>query len=279
MPINTENPIQIIRGDKASLSARTGKDGELNWATDTHELYIHDGKTRGGHLIGKTSGTGLSSSDFESPTMDSPGKSGLVPQPQATDLSVQPNNVLTMQGWKKISSTAMIPDEESGELIQGMDSLLDPVDLNDIYSGNYYLGNITANAPNDVTTGNLFAWRTEVGTTLQMFIAPSGIFVRGSTTDTGQFVWNPWTVIGAPRPKSAAGVGQWRTFNTDPGTGGQITVPSGGAWAYFLTGVNSINDVPDGTIAGVAAGGTVLTVVSGSGAPVSNVWGFCWRIV
>lgn len=52
MPINTENPIQIIRGDKASISARTGKDGEPNWATDTHELYIHDGVTPGGHRVG-----------------------------------------------------------------------------------------------------------------------------------------------------------------------------------------------------------------------------------
>ena len=52
MPINTENPIQIIRGDKASISARTGKDGEPNWATDTHELYVHDGVTPGGHRVG-----------------------------------------------------------------------------------------------------------------------------------------------------------------------------------------------------------------------------------
>ena len=52
MQINIENPPQIIRGGKASISARTGKDGELNWATDTHELYIHDGVTPGGHRVG-----------------------------------------------------------------------------------------------------------------------------------------------------------------------------------------------------------------------------------
>lgn len=57
MAILTNEPVQIIRGLKADIAQRTGSDGELNWATDSKELYIHDGKTRGGHLIGKVSGT------------------------------------------------------------------------------------------------------------------------------------------------------------------------------------------------------------------------------
>lgn len=57
MAILTNEPVQIIRGLKADIAQRTGSDGELNWATDSKELYIHDGKTRGGHLIGKASGT------------------------------------------------------------------------------------------------------------------------------------------------------------------------------------------------------------------------------
>lgn len=57
MAILTSEPVQIIRGLKADIAQRTGSDGELNWATDSKELYIHDGKTRGGHLIGKVSGT------------------------------------------------------------------------------------------------------------------------------------------------------------------------------------------------------------------------------
>lgn len=70
MPINTENPIQIIRGDKASISARTGKDGEPNWATDTHELYIHDGVTPGGHKVGGGQGTDIDLSEIESSITD-----------------------------------------------------------------------------------------------------------------------------------------------------------------------------------------------------------------
>lgn len=57
MAINLRDTVQIIRGKKAGIAARTGVNGELNWADDTYELYIHDGKTRGGHLIGKASGT------------------------------------------------------------------------------------------------------------------------------------------------------------------------------------------------------------------------------
>lgn len=57
MAINLRDTVQIIRGKKTDIAARTGVNGELNWADDTYELYIHDGKTRGGHLIGKASGT------------------------------------------------------------------------------------------------------------------------------------------------------------------------------------------------------------------------------
>lgn len=57
MAILTNEPVQIIRGIKADIAQRTGSDGELNWATDSKELYIHDGKTRGGHLIGSAGGS------------------------------------------------------------------------------------------------------------------------------------------------------------------------------------------------------------------------------
>lgn len=57
MAILTNETVQIIRGLKADIAQRTGSNGEFNWATDSKELYIHDGKTRGGHLIGKASGT------------------------------------------------------------------------------------------------------------------------------------------------------------------------------------------------------------------------------
>lgn len=59
MAINLRDTVQIIRGKKADIAARTGVNGELNWADDTYELYIHDGKTRGGHLIGSAGGSAV----------------------------------------------------------------------------------------------------------------------------------------------------------------------------------------------------------------------------
>ena len=46
------NPIQYLRGTKATIAQRTGKMGEMNYAYDVHELYAHDGVTPGGWLIG-----------------------------------------------------------------------------------------------------------------------------------------------------------------------------------------------------------------------------------
>lgn len=63
MAMNIPAPVQILRGTKAEIAERTGKMGELNWAEDANELYMHDGATKGGHLIGGgiyTGGDGIS---------------------------------------------------------------------------------------------------------------------------------------------------------------------------------------------------------------------------
>ena len=224
---------------------------------------------------------------FTPPTADAPGKEGLVPQPQATDPAAQLANILTMQGWGSFSPAfAQASPFNSKELVPSIQVVSSPADLNSIPPGTYYCSKWTNVPDGAVAGGRSWVWFSrENGGGYgysQIYIDDVGnSWIRGSLTATfdGELpVWNIWVGIGAPRPKAAEGVGQWRTLSTSPGAIGQITVPSGGVWAYFLTGVNAITDVPDGTITGVAAGGTVLTVVSGSGAPVSNVWGFCWRI-
>ena len=129
---------------------------------------------------------------------------------------------------------------------------------------------------------NLFAYASGLYYGQQILISLYGnMWCRsnnGGIPAGGTPSWTAWQAVGAPKPQTAAGVGQWMSFGTEPGFGGQVTVPSGGVWAYFLTGINSISYVPDGTLTGVAPGGTVLTVISGSGDPVNNTWGFCWRI-
>lgn len=52
MAMNLLNPIQYLRGTKATIAQRVGKMGEMNYAYDVHELYAHDGVTPGGWLIG-----------------------------------------------------------------------------------------------------------------------------------------------------------------------------------------------------------------------------------
>ena len=271
------DPMSIATDVNSTSTVRYVEAGEI------FAFYIQDGGTvTGNYTITNSS---MSFAKFPSlvdasnilpftpPTADAPGKGGLVPQPQATDPSVQPNNVLTMQGWKKISSAAMIPDEESGELIQAMGVVYDPVDLNDIFSGNYYLDNIIANAPNNEKTGNLLVWKTEVGTSLQVFIKPSGIFVRGSSTTTGQFVWGSWDVFGAPKPQAAEGVGQWTRYGAMGGTIFQL--PEEGVWAYSVTKRNlTTNGVLD-IYGGVAAGGTIID--SQSSATIDYV-GLAWQV-
>ena len=64
MAMNIPAPVQILRATQAEIAERTGANGELNWAEDTHELYIHDGVTKGGHLIaGGGAGAGVEISD------------------------------------------------------------------------------------------------------------------------------------------------------------------------------------------------------------------------
>lgn len=69
MAMNIPVPVQILGGTKAEIAERIGSDRELNWAEDTHELYVHDGVTQGGHLVGGgsalTAGPGVKINDEE----------------------------------------------------------------------------------------------------------------------------------------------------------------------------------------------------------------------
>ena len=231
---------------------------------------------------------GINVSTFTAPTASEPGNAGLVPGPQATAPTVQLANILTMMGWGKFDPAAIMPSiagDGSNTLGLGAESAegvnIDTLLRTGFFAATSFSGTLPPNTAGGILI-NLFAAASGLYYGQQILMSLYGnTWCRsnnGGITAGGTPSWTAWQALGAPKPQAAEGVGQWRTFGSSSGAGGQITVPSGGVWAYFLTGVNAINDVPDGTIAGVAAGGTVLTVVSGSGAPVSNVWGFCWRI-
>lgn len=78
----------------------------------------------------------------------------------------------------------------------------------------------------------------------------------------------------APLPQAKAGLGQWVALNNNEG-GNTITLPQKGVWAYHVAGYNlTANGAHSGDIAGVAAGGTVLTVGNSS----TEIRGFAWQI-
>jgi len=48
--------VQIRRGTAAENAAFTGQEGELVYTTDTKDLYVHDGSTLGGAIVGSLAG-------------------------------------------------------------------------------------------------------------------------------------------------------------------------------------------------------------------------------
>jgi hypothetical protein len=48
--------VQIRRGTNAENAAFTGQEGELVYTTDTKDLYVHDGTTAGGTVVGSLVG-------------------------------------------------------------------------------------------------------------------------------------------------------------------------------------------------------------------------------
>jgi hypothetical protein len=48
--------VQIRRGTNAENAAFTGQEGELVYTTDTKDLYVHDGSTLGGAIVGSLAG-------------------------------------------------------------------------------------------------------------------------------------------------------------------------------------------------------------------------------
>jgi hypothetical protein len=71
-------------------------------------------------------------------------------------------------------------------------------------------------------------------------------------------------------PTASAGLGQWTNLGTV--SGGALTLPAGGTWAYFA--IAFISGGASGQAAGVAAGGTVV-----GAATSGQIWvGFAWRV-
>ena len=226
---------------------------------------------------------------FTAPTASAPGTAGLVPGPEATPDVDRLLHYLSVEGWRKLSTSMFSPDlsgSDSQELgLAGVAT--DSFDANTIITGYYHSNNWT-NAPGG--SGLLISVPVRDNTAanyaiVQIFfsyLGPSSYRTlrQGIPVGTTPAIdnWAEWQSINSPRPQAAEGVGQWRLLGNNPGQGASLALPDGGVWAYFLIGVAVTTAVPYGAAAGAAGGGTVVTVDPGTASGVSHVFGFCYEV-
>lgn len=232
-----------------------------------------------------TYGSGLAASVFTPPTESAPGTAGLVPGPEATPDVDRLLNYLSVEGWRKLSTSMFSPDlsgSDSQELgLAGVAT--DSFDANTIITGYYHSNNWT-NAPGG--SGLLISVPVRDNTAanyaiVQIFfsyIGPSSYRTlrQGIPVGTTPAIdnWAEWQSINSPRPQAATGVGQWVGIGQN---GSSVTLPAGGSWAYHVYAYNNSQGMVLVNDANVAAGGTVLEY--GIAQPSTTlVCGFAWRI-
>jgi hypothetical protein len=77
----------------------------------------------------------------------------------------------------------------------------------------------------------------------------------------------------APRPATAAGVGQVVPLNND--SAGSVVLPASGTWFYYVMGFGSTLSLNGGANVGLEAGGATVAPIGGS---PTIVRGWAWRI-
>jgi hypothetical protein len=224
---------------------------------------------------------------FTAPTADAPGKEGLVPAPEATPENELLNRFLSAKGgWSGIDLCALHPTAQSAELnkvlldmggVSGEGVNIDTLLRSGFFTANAFAGTL----PDGITGGvliNIMAIGDDglyYGQQILISYINYRLYFRGNITGIqpgGIINWYPWSCL-TPIPQTAAGVGQWGYLGSDVSL--SVTLPAGGVYAYFLTGFVSASGVIDGTISGIAAGGTVITLPA---IVADGCWGFKWRI-
>ena len=235
---------------------------------------------------------GINVRTFTAPTAGAPGKSGLVPQPQAT-----PDGTLTIltnrATWKAFAEqfAALGTGGTISETVKGISSgsintVTEPGTYNVSVSG-------VTDLPIALSGGSIMkvygpatnrgaAFRAD---TLQILYAEtsSGIQIWAHFALSPN-IWNNWIRIdglgNAPRPQAAAGVGQWRMLWNGTNGGNTIKLPNGGVWAYWLRGIGYANNyqVITALHVSVKAGGSTITEFTTSATPTTEIVGMCWRI-
>ena len=226
--------------------------------------------------------------EFTAPTASAPGKAGLVPGPGA---SSYPENVILTAGlFKEVDLAFMHGSAESVELNKtrlGLGGVtaegvnIDTLTRGGIFTSNTFGGTL----PEGVTGGvlvNIMSLGNDglyYGQQILISYINNRLYFRGNIFGIqpgGTVNWNPWSCL-TPIPQAAAGVGQWKLIWNGNTGGPNISLPDGGVWSYFIIG-GHVSGIIISSDAGVAGGGTLLTLTNNDGMPISSISGVVWRV-
>lgn len=225
---------------------------------------------------------------FTPPTENKPGKAGLVPGPGATPDGELLLRFLSARGWGKLAPQffdRVWTPEGADTLTLGIITVPTNTNIDTLTTpGRYYCSqfqSIFGSYPGMVEVYYLKGSTSDgQRSALQIYHCDAGfVAARGSSNlfpPNGKPNFTAtWTMWSAVRPSPINDIGKWRSLGNAVGSGNSVTLPPGGAWAFFISGIQVGTANVQGSYANVAAGGTVISVPY---TDVSHVWGFCWRI-
>lgn len=266
--------------------------GPKNPATDTAHAYWQPAVTAGdlpefdGTTIKEINGK-LGVPQFTAPTASAPGKAGLVPAPAATPANDIPQFFLGKDAvWRELAEAGFGIDFatlDKNRIVWGVQTLIGDHDPDTITSGVYFL-NSNSLVPSPYN-GLLMTFverqsnDSPLYALIQIFFTYLNSYYRtvtepirmGEAPTASQ--WGPWVSLCAPHPTTADSLGQWIGINSGMGTN-MITLPAGGAWAYFLLGENASFQTTENRVS-VSAGGTTISLIAGT----TRVFGLAYRVM
>lgn len=229
--------------------------------------------------------------EFTAPTADGPGKAGLVPGPEATPENELLLRFFSARGWGKLAPQffdRVWTTEGADTLTLGIIVVPNDTNIDTLTTpGRYYCSQFQSVFGAHAGTVEVYYMKGSTSddqrSALQIYYCDAGfIAARGSSksfpVDGTPSFTSIWTIWSAPRPQTAAGLGQWRLLWEGIGAGPSVTLPDGAVWAYHAIGLSQTGEVISGD-AGVLGGGTVITLTNAEGKQITDVVGFCWEVL
>lgn len=229
--------------------------------------------------------------EFTAPTASAPGKAGLVPGPEATPENELLLRFFSARGWGKLAPQffdRVWTTEGADTLTLGIITVPNDTNIDTLTTpGRYFCSQFQSVFGAHAGTVEVYYLKGSTSdgqrSALQIYYCDAGFMAaRGSSNlfpvDGTPSFTPTWTIWSAPRPQTAAGLGQWRLLWGGRGAGPSVTLPDGAVWAYHVIGMSQTGEVVSGG-AGVLGGGTVITLTNAEGIQITDVLGFCWEVL